>query len=112
MVRFGQELGRVSGEVEITKKDKVTLEVIPNGGVVMGKVVNKRKYLVDGVSRRRKDILGFLPLVLFRPEDIELVSGSPDMRRKFLDRLMIQVDSAYEHSLTTYEQALRRRNKI
>jgi len=112
MVRFGQELGRVSGEVEITKKDKVTLEVIVNGGVVMGKVVNKRKYLVDGVSRRRKDILGFLPLVLFRPEDIELVSGSPDMRRKFLDRLMIQVDSAYEHSLTTYEQALRRRNKI
>jgi len=112
MVRFGQELGRVSGEVEISKKDKVNLEVMVNGGMVMGKVVNKRKYLIDGVSRRRKDILGTLPLVLFRPEDVELLSGSPDTRRKFLDRLMIQVDPAYEHSLTTYEQALRRRNKI
>jgi len=112
MVRFEQELGRVSGEVTLSKKDTMTLEVVVNGGMVMGKVVNKRKYLVDGVSRRRKDILGFLPLVLFRPEDIELISGSPDVRRKFLDRLMIQVDRKYEQSLSTYEQALRRRNKI
>lgn len=112
MVRFEQELGRVSGEVALSKKDSMTLEVVVNGGMVMGKVVNKRKYLVDGVSRRRKDILGFLPLVLFRPEDIELISGSPDVRRKFLDRLMIQVDKEYEQSLSTYEQALRRRNKI
>jgi len=112
MVRFEQELGRVSGEVSLSKKDSVILEVVVNGGVVMGKIVNKRKYLVDGVSRRRKDVLGFLPLVLFRPEDVELISGSPDVRRKFLDRLMIQVDKEYEHSLSTYEQALRRRNKI
>lgn len=112
MVRFEQELGRVSGEVPLSKKDVINLEVVVNGGVVMGKIVNKRKYLVDGVSRRRKDILGYLPLVLFRPEDVEIISGSPDIRRKFLDRLMIQVDKEYEHSLSTYEQALRRRNKI
>jgi DNA replication and repair protein RecF len=112
MVRFDQELGRVSGEVALSKKDDINLEVVVNGGLVMGKVVNKRKYLIDGVSRRRKDVLGILPLVLFRPEDIELISGAPDVRRKFLDRLMIQVDRTYEHSLSTYEQALRRRNKI
>lgn len=112
MVRFEQEIGRVSGEVPLSKKDVINLEVVVNGGVVMGKIVNKRKYLVDGVSRRRKDILGYLPLVLFRPEDVEIISGSPDIRRKFLDRLMIQVDKEYEHSLSTYEQALRRRNKI
>lgn len=112
MVRFEQELGRVSGEVPLSKKDVINLEVMVNGGTVMGKIVNKRKYLVDGVSRRRKDILGYLPLVLFRPEDVDLISGAPDIRRKFLDRLMIQVDKMYEHSLSTYEQALRRRNRI
>ncbi|TRZ53509.1 DNA replication and repair protein RecF [bacterium] len=112
MVRFEQELGRVSGEVTLSKKDVMNLEVVVNGGMGMGREVNKRKDLVDGVSRRRKDILGLLPLVLFRPEDIDLIGGSPDMRRKFLDRLMIQVDRVYEHSLSTYEQALRRRNKI
>ncbi len=112
MVAFGQELGRVSGEIELPKDDKLMLEVIVNGGLVMGKVVNKRKYLIDGVSRRRQDILGILPLVLFRPEDVELISGPPDVRRKFLDRLLIQVDKIYSNSLATYDQALRRRNRL
>ena len=112
MVSFGQELGKVAGEIQLSKDDTMTLEVMVNGGVVMGKTVNKRKYLVGGVSKRRKDILGLMPLVLFRPEDVELISGSPDSRRKFLDNLLIQVDKVYENSLSTYEQALRRRNKL
>lgn len=112
MVAFGQELGRVSGDIELEKDDLMSLEIIVNGGMVMGKVVNKRKYLIDGVSKRRQDILGIQPLVLFRPEDVELISGSPDVRRKFLDRLLIQIDKIYDNSLSTYEQALRRRNKL
>lgn len=112
MVHFGEEVGRVTGNVDLGKNDSSILEVLVNGGVVMGKTVNKRKYLIDGVSRRRQDILGILPIVLFRPEDIELISGSPDFRRKFLDRLLIQVDKIFENSLSTYEQALRRRNKL
>ncbi len=112
MVAFGQELGRVSGEIELKKDDVMSLEIIVNGGVFMGKVVNKRKYLIDGVSKRRQDVLGLQPLVLFRPEDVELISGSPDVRRKFLDRLLIQVDKIYANSLSTYEQALRRRNRL
>lgn len=112
MVNFGEEVGRVSGSVQLSKEDSSTVDILVNNGVVMGRVVNKRKYLIDGVSKRRQDILGILPIVLFRPEDVELVSGSPDARRKFLDRLLIQVDKAYENSLTTYEQALRRRNKL
>lgn len=112
MVGFGLELGKVAGEFLLTKNDQMTLEVMVNNGLVMGKPVNKRKYLVDGVSKRRRDILGLLPLVLFRPEDVELVSGSPSPRRRFLDSLLIQVDKVYENSLSTYDQALRRRNKI
>ncbi len=112
MVRFGEELGRVSGEVSDEKGELTRVEVIVNGGVVMGKRVNKRKYIVDGVSKRRKDLVGLLPLVLFRPEDVELVSGSPDVRRKFMDKVLLQTDKSYDHSLTTYEQALKRRNKL
>lgn len=112
MVRFGQELGRVEGEVVDEDGDSVELEVLVNGGVVMGKTVNKRKYLIDGVSKRRKDLIGILPLTLFRPEDVELVSGSPDVRRKYMDKILIQVDKIYDNSLSTYEQALKRRNKL
>lgn len=112
MVSFGSELGKVAGEIKLAKGELMTLEIMVNGGMVMGKAVNKRKYLVDGVARRRRDILGLLPLVLFRPEDVELISGSPSPRRRFLDSLLMQVDKVYDNSLTTYDQALRRRNRV
>lgn len=112
MVRFGQELGRVFGEVVDENGETIEVEVIVNGGVVMGKTVNKRKYIIDGVSKRRKDLIGIMPLTLFRPEDVELVSGSPDVRRKYMDKILIQTDKIFDNSLSTYEQALRRRNKL
>lgn len=111
MVMFGSELGKVKADL-IFGKENQEVEIMVNGGVVMGKVVNKRKYLIDGVSRRRKDLLGLMPVVIFRPEDVEIVSGSADIRRKFMDKLLSQVDVIYENSLSTYEQALRRRNKV
>lgn len=112
MVKFDCEIGRVSGQIVDEKGESTDIEVIVNGGVVMGKSVNKRKYLIDGVSKRRKDLIGLLPLTLFRPEDVELISGSPDVRRKYLDKILIQTDRIFENSLTTYEQALKRRNKL
>jgi len=111
MVRFDKEYGKVSGNV-VWDDDGQQIEVIVNKGMIMGKTVNKRKYLIDGVSKRKTELLGILPLVLFRPEDVELISGSPDLRRKFLDRMIVQTNVEYAHSLQTYEQALRRRNKL
>jgi len=111
MVGFEVEFGKVSGQIEF-KGDLVDLEVIVNRGVVMGKKVNKRKYMVDGASKRKEGLVGFLPAVLFRPEDVEIVGGSPDGRRKLVDRLLLQVDAIYKNSLMTYDHALRRRNKI
>jgi DNA replication and repair protein RecF len=111
MVGFEEELGKVSGEV-VFDKETVLLEVIVNRGMVMGKKVNKRKYIVDGASKKKEGLVGFLPAVLFRPEDVEIVSGSPDGRRKLFDRLLSQVDAVYRSSLFTYEHALRSRNRI
>ncbi len=112
MVRFGCELGKVEADLVLDSMENQEVQVIVNGGLVMGKVVNKRKYLINGVSRRKKELLGLLPVVIFRPEDIELISGSAEVRRKYMDWLLIQADSVYESSITTYEQALKRRNKV
>lgn len=111
MVRFGQEVGSVSVDMRIDN-DSQDVMVVVNGGIIMGKKVNKRKYLINGVSRRRSDLLGLLPVVIFRPEDVELISGSSGNRRKYLDNILSQVDKQYENSLSTYDQALKRRNKI
>ena len=111
MIRFGNEWGRVSGVVE-DGGEKKKLEIMITKGVVNGKRVAKRKYVVDEASKRRKDYVGNLPVVLFRPEDLEVLSGSPDGRRNFLDQVLFQVDTEYVRSFGVYSQALRRRNKI
>ena len=111
MVRFGNEWGRVSGLVEDENGEK-KLEIMITKGEVNGKRVAKRKYVVDEASKRKKDYVGNLPVVLFRPEDLEILFGSPYKRRDFLDRVLFQVDVEYVRSFGVYNQALKRRNKI
>jgi DNA replication and repair protein RecF len=51
-------------------------------------------------------------MVLFHPGDLVLASGSPDKRRAFLDRMLEQMDPIYGSTLTSYEKALRSRNRL
>ncbi len=111
MVRFGQELGRVSGKVSDTKEPR-DLEVMVTKGLVSGQKTLKRKYLVDGAPKRKRDYIGLLPVVIFRPEDMNMLTGGSDIRRTFMDEVLSQVNEAYARSLSTYTQALRRRNKL
>ena len=111
MVRFGQELGRVSGKISEAKEMR-DLEVMVTRGLVGGQRTLKRKYLVDGASKRRRDYIGLLPVVIFRPEDMDMLTGGPDIRRTFMDEILSQISEAYARSLSTYTQALRRRNKL
>jgi len=50
--------------------------------------------------------------VLFRPEDIELVLGSPSKRRGYMDSVLEQVDREYRRSNLSYQKGLRQRNKL
>jgi DNA replication and repair protein RecF len=108
MVRFEQELGRVV--VSLGNKEK--LEVVVTAGVVSGKKTSKRIFRIDGANKRRGDFVGNLKTVLFRPEDMEFMGGSPAFRRNMIDKVLIQVDAEYARSLASYGQALRRRNKL
>jgi DNA replication and repair protein RecF len=46
------------------------------------------------------------------PEDIQIITGSPSERRKYMDAILVQVDSGYKRSLNTYIKVVRQRNKI
>ena len=50
--------------------------------------------------------------VLFSPEQIEIMTGPPDRRRKYFNNLLGSFDLVYKKNLINYENALRRRNKI
>lgn len=111
MIRYGEEIATVVGIVA-NGEEREELTVILTSGVLMGKRTAKRRYLVDGVARSRAKFGGKLPAVMFRPEDMRLVEGSPSRRRSFLDATLSLVHPDYGRALTVYEASLRRRNSL
>ncbi len=132
MVRWGEEVALIVGEItnnQITftkqtsnsndqisnqtqESDATQLQVTLTRGEVQGKRAQKRLFKVNGVGRRRADFSGILRAVVFRPEDLVLISGSPSKRRGFLDGVLMQADKEYTRSHVSYEKGLRRRNKL
>lgn len=62
--------------------------------------------------RRPRDVLGILRTVVFAPEDLALVKGDPDGRRRFLDELVVQVSPRMAGVLTDYDRILRQRGAL
>jgi DNA replication and repair protein RecF len=80
-------------------------------GVGFERVTRRKKVVVDGVQPRRlSDALGSLPSVMFSPRDLELVSGAPSERRRYLDLVLALTDRKYLHALQHYRANLARRN--
>lgn len=88
------------------------LEIILTTGQVGEQPTPHKKYLVNGVAKRMIDFVGNLRAVLFWPEDLELVTNSPSLRRRYLDLVLTQVDREYRRSLLSYEKGLRQRNRL
>ena len=74
---------------------------------------NRRLWKRDeNPCRKVSEIAGLLHTVVFTPEDLQLVKSSPEVRRKFLDREMVQLYSGYYLYLNNYRRALQQRNNL
>lgn len=71
---------------------------------------NKRLQLDANIYSTFHPLLGLLPAVLYTPYDIELISGSPAERRRFLNLHLAQSDPLYVHHLTRFWRAMKQRN--
>jgi len=72
----------------------------------------QKQVRLNGVNKRAMDLLGHLNVVLFVPEDVNLVSGSPSLRRRYLDVMLCQIDSRYCRTLAGYNQIVTQRNAL
>ena len=80
-------------------------------GVGFERATKRKKIMLDGAQPRRlSDALGSLPSVMFSPRDLELVSGAPSERRRYLDLVLALTDRKYLHALQHYRANLARRN--
>lgn len=72
----------------------------------------KKDVRVNGVSKRVMDLLGQVRAVLFLPQDLALVEGSPTLRRRYLDITLCQTDQKYCAALSEYNKVLSQRNAL
>ncbi len=99
--------------------DTALLEARLEGGAAAHKLrieigrSQRRGLLLDGKRPRSTSAWHqTVRMVLFHPGDLVLASGSADKRRAFLDRMLEQMDPIYGSTLTSYEKALRSRNRL
>lgn len=111
IISFNEDLGRIEGI--LTSGNEITkLELMLTNGTVMGVKTPYKKFLVNGVAKSMHDFTGRIKVVLFWPQDMELVTDSPSLRRRYLDFVLVQIDPEYRRTIVSYEKGIRQRNKI
>lgn len=94
--------------IEIMKKDR---ELEMNFG--FDKISNKKMIKVNGVIQKKiSDIIGKLNVVVFKPEDIKIVTDAPSVRRKYIDYLISSISKGYLENITKYKKVLEERNNL
>jgi DNA replication and repair protein RecF len=103
LVRFGAGAFHVAATVETDMCHEL--------GVGFERAGKRKRVRLDGaVPERLSDALGALPSVMFSPADVDLIVGSPTLRRRFLDIMLALTSRGYLAALQRYRGALVRRN--
>ncbi|MFC0234381.1 DNA replication/repair protein RecF [Vagococcus entomophilus] len=102
-IRWGEDIARIEGNVQ-KRNSSVKLE--------MAISAKGKKTKINHLEQRRlSDYIGFLNVILFAPEDLSLVKGSPQVRRRFIDMELGQVNPNYLYQLSQYQTLLKQRNQ-
>jgi DNA replication and repair protein RecF len=72
----------------------------------------RRVIEVDGVRRRAFDLPGHFRVTLFWPDDLGLVKSGPEVRRRFLNQMLVQVEPGYARALAALRRVLEQRNSL
>src|SRR5215210_3640392 len=103
-VRFGEDLavvrGRVAQGTEVSRDLQITLQ-----GKTKSISVNGKR---EAVTR----YLGQLHAIAFTADELEIVRGMPDARRKFLDRGVVSLHPAYVQTLADYNRVIKQKNRL
>lgn len=76
------------------------------------KKLNKEIKINNNSIKKLSEILGNIYVVLFSPEDIELIKGSPNIRRKFVNRELSNINKKYCYNLIEYKKVIKQRNNL
>ncbi len=72
----------------------------------------RKEVLLDGRKRKLNSVIGHFNAVLFLPHMLEIITGSPRQRRRYLDLTLAQAISGYSAILAEYNKAIQQRNAL
>ena len=104
LIAFGADFALVKGVVE---RDRVQREI----SLLLEKQGKKAK-IDSKLATRLSDFFGNLNVVVFTPEEISMVRGGPDLRRRYLDRAVFTCDIGYLNAFHDYAKILKNRNAL
>lgn len=105
LILEGAKASRITALLE---RDHSPLELVINF-----RLGSRRSMAINQQSMKRHlDFLGSLNAVQFSSLDLELVRGTPEKRRNWLDTILTQIEPVYAHVLHQYNQVLRQRNAL
>ena len=101
MVRLNSENAIL--EIEFQKSDRE--------GKIKIELSNKKNVYINGIKiKKLSELLGKIHVVIFTPDDINILKGGPQNRRRFLDIMISQLKPNYMHNLNLYLKTLEQRN--
>ncbi len=107
IVQWGQSFYRIIAEVLSDTGHASRLEVVCEMSPR-----RRKAFFINDVRTPVTGIVGFLPTVTFLPQDLELFTGPPAERRRFLDQLLSQLSPDYLMALSQYQKLVQQRNAL
>ena len=103
LIMFDQSYTRVSGHVVNGTRPYDLKVVVSKEG--------KKAFINDKAVSKTSDYLGYFNVILFTPQDLQLIKGSPKMRRTLIDTEISKISPIYMFNLNKYNKLMKERNK-
>lgn len=106
-IQFSKDFARIDGLLrDDSESVKTTVQLLNNSAIF------HKRYLLNDVGKSLNNFVSIFCSVLFSPQDLEIISESPTLRRRYLDNVLSSTSSQYRTSLSAYNKGLRQRNKL
>lgn len=106
-------VGRIVADyVRGGKSHRLEVRIIQENNGHNGGSRVRKEILLDGAKRKVSDVIGHFNAVLFLPQMLQVIEGSPSARRRYLDLLLSQTIPNYAAGLSTYNKAISQRNAL
>ena len=103
LIKFEQPWARIDGDLSDNKRRTVKIVSDPEAS---------KSYEIAGKSLKRLSLNTSLPVVLFEPNHLLMLSGGPERRRTYMDDLLSQIEPGYGTLVRQYKRALAQRNRL